>query len=53
MLNSIYFLNKILDKGINAKRKNKEGESALQIAVKNKINTDIIKKLIQYGFDPN
>ena len=38
MLNEVDFVSKILNKGVNKKRKNLQGETALQFAIKNKIN---------------
>ena len=53
MLNEVDYVSKILNKGVSKKKKNAQGETALQFAIKNKINPEIIKKLINYGFDIN
>ena len=53
MMNDSYFVTKLLEKNPNAKMKNLQGETALQVAIKNKINPEIIKKFIHYGFDIN
>lgn len=53
LVNSPEFVDMLLRKKCNPKRRNGKGESAMSIAVKNSINPEILKKLIHNHFDVN
>ena len=53
LINSVEFVDLLLRKKPNPKRKNQKGESVLSIAVKNSINPEILKKLMANHFDIN
>ena len=52
-LNSVEFVNRLLELHVNYRRKNDNGQTAFHIAIRNPTHHDIFKKLVYKKFDIN
>ena len=52
-MNSVEYVTAILSKYKNQKHKNSKNESIMEVVIKNQVNPEIVKKLIQHNYDIN